>query len=201
MPLANLGLQFNVEDAQDDYGPGSNPYGLTDGSARLYSVDADFAINQDWRLVAWVSYDETKASEEYNNTSSDLKDIGKSVGLGGDGRLNERLKVGADFEWTRTKSEYDDKVSASSSYLSGMSPLPDIESTATKVGLFAEYALEKNSDVRIDVMYQRWKTDDWTWQFSDGTPFSYGTSQDGTTIYADPEESATFVGVSYRYKF
>lgn len=200
-PMSNFGLQFNVEDSQDDYDVGDNLYGLDDGNARLYSLDADFVINEDWRLTAWASYDETEVSQIFHNRNSDLTDTGKSLGLGIDGRATARLKVGADLEWTRTNSEYDDSISAA--YPSGMSPLPDIESTATKLGLFAEYAVQKNADLRVDLIYERWRTDDWTWEFSDGSPFIYtgGGDSDGTIVYADPKQSATFVGLSYRYRF
>ncbi|MCB1787222.1 MAG: MtrB/PioB family decaheme-associated outer membrane protein [Gammaproteobacteria bacterium] len=219
MPTANFGLQFNVEDSQDDYGPGSNPYGLIDGSARLYSLDADFVINSDWHLNGWVSYDETKASqfngrwdrrsEDHEiDRSSDLKDTGLSIGLGLVGQATSRLKVGADLQWTRTVSKYDDQVIAvgengdpDTGYPDGVSPLEDIESKATKFNLFAEYALEKNSTVRFDLIHEIWDTDDWSWQFSDGSPFVYGTSADGTMVIQDPKQTATFVGVSYRYKF
>lgn len=198
MPTNNLGLQFNVEDARDDYGPGSNPNGLTDGKARLYSLDADFVLNENWRLTGWVSYDELETSQvtasPINPRQTDLKDTGRSVGLGIDGRATDKLKVGADFEWTRVEAEYNDDPASDL-------PLPDIESTATKVGLFAEYAVQKNADVRLDVLYQRWKTDDWSWQFADGSPFIYGTTSDGTRVTQDPKQSATFVGVSYRYRF
>jgi len=199
MATDNFGLQLNYEESRDDYGPASNPYGLTDGDARLVSLDADLAINQDWRLTAWASYDETNAAQEYNNTSSRLKDTGTSLGLGIDGKASPRLNVGADLEWTRSKSEYEDMPSAA--YSSGITPLPDIRSRTTRLNLFAEYSLNKNSDLRLDVVHERWRTDDWTWEFSDGTPFIYGTTIDGTSVYADERQSSTFVGARYIYKF
>jgi len=220
VPLDNLGLQFNFEDAQDDYGgPGSNPYGLQDGSARLYSLDADLTIAEGWRVTAWASWDETKA-EQFNgrwdrqtanhevDRISNLKDTGKSLGLSIDGQATAKLKVGADLQWTRTKSRYDDTVipigengDPDTGYPDGISPLEDIENKATIFGVYAEYALDKNAQVRFDVIHERWETDDWTWQFSDGSPFTYGTTNDGTTIITDQDQNATFFGVRYRYLF
>ena len=89
----------------------------------MYSLDADFVINSDWHLNGWVSYDETKASqfngrwdrrsEDHEiDRSSDLKDTGLSIGLGLVGQATSRLKVGADLQWTRTVSKYDDQVIA-----------------------------------------------------------------------------------------
>ena len=61
--------------------------------------------------------------------------------------------------------------------------------------------LNKNAELRFDLIHERWKTDDWTWQFSDGTPFIYGSTDDGTMVITDPDQTATFVGASYRYNF
>lgn len=198
-PMNNLGLQFNFEDSKDDYGPGTNPYGLVDGDARLVSLDADVVISEDWHLTAWASWDETKASQEYNNRSSRLKDTGKSVGVGIDGKVSNKLMVGADAQWTRTRSQYDDNVT--DAYQSSTTALPDIKNKMTKFSLYAEYAVAKNGELRFDLIHEIWKTDDWTWTFGDGTAFTYGQNEDGTMIIQDPDQSATFVGVSYKYQF
>ena len=219
VPTDNLGLQFNFEDSQDDYGPDTNPYGLLEGSARLYSLDADYAFNQDWRLLAWVSLDETKA-EQFNgrwdritdnheiDRYSNLKETGTSFGLGINGKASEKVKLGADVQWTRSKAEYHDVVipigengDPDIGYPTGLTPLPDIQNTATKINLFTEYALNKNSDLRLELIHERWKTNDWTWQFSDGSSFIYGTSSDGTMVIQDPNQNATFVGLRYKQRF
>lgn len=216
-PIERLGLQFNFEDSQDDYGS-ANEYGLSDGNARLFAVDADYAINDNWRLTAWLSHDDTEANQfngRWDRTTevleverrSNLKDTGNSVGFGIRGQASAKVKVGADLQWTRTKSQYNDTVipaglgDPDTGYPTGISPLDDIKNTMTRINLFVEYALKKNADLRVDLIHERWKTDDWTWQFSDGTPFTFGTSNDGTTIYTDPKQNSTFLGVRYSYKF
>jgi hypothetical protein len=207
---SELGLQFNYEYSRDDYGPGANPNGLTDGSANLFSVDADYAINKDWHLAAWASWDETRASERVTDFGasfavveferrSELKDSGTSLGLGVKGQASPTLKLGANVEWTRNKSEYDDNNDPG--ITAPNIPLPDIRSIATKLSLFAEYALDKKADLRFDLVHQNWKTNDWTWEFSDESDFTYGTTTDGTTVITDQKQSSTFLGVSYIYKF
>lgn len=219
-----VNLTFNVETTKDDYS--GHTFGLRDGSMQLYSVDGDYNVSQDWQLTGWVSYDKTKAHQYnwrdgnggagpvYTNFSEawlydTLMDTGKSVGLGLKGKVKPTLKVGANLEWTRTNSEYDQDITPVAGsggplyYPDTTAPLPDIESTATKLDLFAEYALSKQSDLRLDLIHEIWETNDWTWQFSDGSPFIYTgrTNSDGTMVITDPKQSATFVGARYIYKF
>ncbi|MCP5416806.1 MAG: MtrB/PioB family decaheme-associated outer membrane protein [Chromatiaceae bacterium] len=230
MPTNQLGMQFNYEQSWDDYssdfsaaevaafnatlGAGSPVpattmwYGLQDGSSKLISLDMDYVFNEEWRMYGWVSRDETRATEHVGDfgvsggattlafeRTSKLKDTGTSIGLGIKGKPSHRLSVKADLEWTRSKSEFDDNDP------SVTDPLPDINSTATKLTLSAEYALTKNSDLRLDLIHQRWKSDDWRWEFADGSSFVYDDASDGTTVTKDSNQDATFVGLSYRYRF
>lgn len=211
-PAEAFGLQFNVERAHDDYDrEDDRPFGLKNGRASLVSLDAQYAINDEWKVSAWISHDETRASQlsgrwPRNTTSpipdmvkdADLRDTGDSVGLGLRGAVGERLKLGADVQWTRNRSEYDeDTVPARAAT---ELPLDDIESTLTRVSMFAKYALRKNADVRFDLIHERWKTDDWSWSFANGNSFAYAAA-DGTTVAIRPKEIANFVGMRYIYKF
>jgi hypothetical protein len=60
------------------------------------------------------------------------------------------------------------------------------------------YALNKASDLRFDVIYDKWNTNDWTWLYGDGSPLQRGN---GTLVNGAPNQAATFVGVRYIYKF
>ncbi|MEK6209788.1 MAG: MtrB/PioB family decaheme-associated outer membrane protein [Pseudomonadota bacterium] len=212
-PMENLSFQFGYEDARDKYAhDAARPYGLQDGSAQLYSVDGNYVVNDNWQITAWYSRDTTEAFQlgsraangggtgGLTDKDSRLQDIGDSVGFGLRGSASAKLRLGADVQWTRTNSEYHQTL-VTPGTTSGLTPLPDIKNTLTRVGLFGEYALRKNSDVRVDLVHERWQTDDWTWQFADGTPFTYGTTTDGTTVNANAKQNSTFVGVRYIYKF
>jgi hypothetical protein len=212
-PLENLSFQFGYEDARDKYRYDvARPYGLLDGSAQLYSVDGNYVVNDNWQITAWYSHDRTEAFQlgwraangggtgGVTDKESRLKDIGHSVGVGLLGSASANLKLGADVQWTRTVSEYNQTLMTPGT-TSGLINLPDLTNTLTRAGLFGEYALRKNSDVRVDLVYERWQTDDWTWQFGGGTPFIYGTTTDGTTVNAKPTQESGFVGVRYVYKF
>ena len=212
-PLENLSFQFGYEYAQDKYPhDASRPYGLQEGNAQLYSVDGNYVLNDNWQITAWYSRDTTKAFQlgsraangGGNSTLTDkdsrLEDIGDSVGFGLRGTAIAKLILGADVQWTRTISEYHQTL-LNPAATSGLTPLPDIKNTLTRAGLFGEYALRKNSDVRLDLVYERWQTDDWSWQFGNGTPFTYGTTTDGTTVNAKPRQESVFAGVRYVFKF
>lgn len=145
---------------------------------------------------------------------ANLKDTGNSLGIGLKGNATARTKLGANLQWTRNKSQYP-IASNVPSYNSGATAgptttsnrsqqgLPDITSTLTRLALYAEYALDKTSDLRFDMVHERWKSNDWTfmeWN-SSGTDLMPFTYMDGTTVTAKQNQTATFLGVRYIYKF
>lgn len=222
-PVRAFSLQANLERSSDEYGHSDErPYGLRDGSASLVSLDARYAVSDVWQLTGWMSHDITRARQLAGRwdritkvfemeKDAHLKDQGDSVGLGVRGGFGERLKVGADVQWTRTRSFYDEDATLSglgglqalyptSSGVTAVS-LPDIENKLIRLSLFAKYALNKQSDVRFDAIHEQWKTDDWTWSFANGSSFRYGTTVDGTTVALKPRETTNFYGVRYIYKF
>jgi MtrB/PioB family decaheme-associated outer membrane protein len=218
-PNKDLGVQFNVEDAHDDYGDSALIYGVRSGTALLISVDADYAINDRWRVNAWFSHDDTTArqrngrwdrvTEDHEaDRTSHLQDIGNSFGLGVTGQVSPKFKVGGNLQWMRSRATYLDVITtdptnpgADPAYPAGMSPLPEIKNTITRINLYGQYAIKKNADLRVDLIHERWSTDDWTWQFSTGSDFVYGSPNDGTTVITDPKQNATLLGVRYIHKF
>ena len=215
-PIERLGIQFNAESALDRYGPDQEPYGRKKGHAQLYSVDTDYAPTDKWLFTAWYSYDINKTSQEGGrwagageheaDKSSTLKDIGSSVGLGVRNQWNYKLKLGADFQHTRAESSYGDTVSVDPisgkpAYPAGVTPLSDIVSTTARFNTFVEYKGLGPGTLRGDFIHERWRTNDWTWQFSDGSPYVYGTKTDSTMITTLGNQSANFFGVRYTTLF
>ncbi|NMF96288.1 MtrB/PioB family decaheme-associated outer membrane protein [Aromatoleum toluolicum] len=222
-PVEAFSMQFNVEDSHDDYArEDGRPFGLKDGRATLVSVDARYAVSDKWQVTGWASHDVTRAKQLAGRWAQNtgifemlkdakLEDTGNSVGLGLRGAVSAKLQVGADVQWTRTESSYDEDTTLTG--LGGLQAtyptsggvtgrrLADIESTLTRLSMFARYAVRKNADVQLDLIHERWKTDDWTWSFADGSPFTYGTTTDGTTVSIKPKQVANFIGMRYIYKF
>ena len=213
-PIDRLGFQFVVENALDRY-QGQEPYGRKKGHAQLYSIDTDFAPTDKWLFTAWYSYDINKTWQEAGHwtfggvlegdNSSALEDIGSSLGLGIRNQWNYKLKLGADFQQSRSKSSYKDTVLVYSEEdevnHSGMTPLPEIISTTTNLSAFVEYQGLGPGTLRCDFIHERWRTDDWTWQYSDGSSYIYGTETDSTMITTDDNQSSNFIGIRYTTRF
>lgn len=233
-PIDKLSLQVSAEGSRDNYDhDSSRPYGLDKGTATVFALDTSYAVGENWQLTGWYSYDKTKANQlaQRSPTSNatttvtaaerdaHLSDRGDSIGLGLRGRPIKKVRIGADLQWTKNKSSYDESINAAGQVLPTVSnagqpvvtvlaPLPDIENKLTRIKLFLEYAIQKNADIRLDFIHERWRTDDWTWNFANGSPFQYtgaGTSPatftDGTTVTSPQKQVSSFVGVRYIYRF
>jgi Putative outer membrane beta-barrel porin, MtrB/PioB len=75
--------------------------------------------------------------------------------------------------------------------------LPDVTYKLVRLKLFGEYALDKTSYLRLDLIYQRTYFNEWTYNFN-GVPFTYS---DNTTLNSVQNQRVTFLGVSYVYRF
>ena len=218
-PTQPLTLTFNLEHAEDEYGHSdARPYGLRDGSQAVYSIDAAYAINENWSVNAWYTRDQTEATQVGQRNASGgaaeavkeakLEDTGDTFGVGVRGVLMPKLKAGVDVLYSKNVNRYPETITPvgagttfpTSGGVTG-APLPDITNKLTRVNLFATWSLKKNADVRFDYIHERWQTDDWSWLFSDGTPFTYGTTTDGTQVVQSSKQNADFVGVRYIYRF
>ena len=207
-PVDRLGLQFTIEDAKDDYS-GPKTYGLQEGTGRVYSVDGSYQVNSAWQIHAWFTRDENKAKEITQQSATvtkfnDLSEVGDSFGVGVKGKVSEKLKMGGNVEQFRSVNKYNQSISGGALNAATQVPPPDITNTLLRFALFADYAVHKNGDVRINLIHERWSTDDWSWMMfpaTGRTPWAYGTANDGTTVLSNPKQDSTFVGIRYIYKF
>jgi len=213
-PAEALTLTFNAEGAVDEYSFNTaRPYGLRDGTATNFSFDVAYAFSDQWQLTAWYARDNTKATQVGQRAPSgialagekeaELEDIGDTLGAGLRGMLMPRLKVGADVLYVKNVNRYPETiVTAGPTYPAGITgPLADIKNELTRFKLYAIWALQKNSELRVDYIHELWKTDDWSWLFANGTTFTYGTTTDGTQVTQNPKQSADYVGMRYTYRF
>jgi predicted porin len=208
-PVDALTLNFFVDEARDDYShrPGSS-IGPMEGSARNYSIDAAYVFTERWQANAWYTRNDTKAEQTtcMNATSvgvcpaatpspiwqTNLRNVSDNVGLGFRGKPAGRLEIGAEASYSDITDEYRQQALVGSFAANVVLP-PDITTKLTRVNLFGKYALQKNSGVRLDYIYDRYKTDDWTW--------SNWMYADGTRITQDPDQIVNFFAVSYYYRW
>lgn len=227
-PLESLSLQAQFSEAKDDYGDnGLNANytapngrtlggtGITDGSAKLFSLDADFKLNESWQLTAWYSYDQSKAKQYAFQAAfgptplrkSNLEDTGESLGIGVKGKATADITLGADLEWNRSVGKYNQSNVKSTFTVAPdtfQEDLPNITNKTIRLALNAAYQLDKKSSVLLDFVYDKWDTNDWTWKMWNNSrtalvPLAYMT--DGTTASVDNKQSASFVAVRYKYSF
>jgi predicted porin len=105
------------------------------------------------------------------------------------GKPTRTLEIGADLSYSDIQDEYQQQAIIGAPIVS----LPNITTKLTRLNLFGKYALQKNSGVRLDYIYDRYQTDDWTW--------SNWMYADGTRISQDPNQTVNFVGISYYYRW
>ena len=202
-PMERLSLTFLVEDSKDKYTPPVGDHGLRDTTNRMYSVDANFALSDKWNLGAYLSRGERKTAAGHSTGyDAQLKDTADSFGVRVSGKPSARLNVGADLTYLddtlKYKQDCDPLCNATNlGILNTTGGLPDVTYRLLRLKLFGEYALTKASYVRLDLVHENTKFNEWTYSFN-GVPFFYN---DNTTLNAKEKQSVTFIGASYVVRF
>lgn len=202
-PAEKLGVQFSAEAAQDKYGDVARSHGLHRGSANTISLDISYQISDAWQASGWYSRN-TNNAHFRNSTSATVSNIqkqndtGDAIGLKLQGAINSSTTTGAELTYSNDRTAFD--LSISNGAATGV-VAPDISSKVTRLKLFANHALQKNSDIRFDLVYEKWQTNDWQWTYTSGLPWQYGVATDGSTVITTPKQDAAFLSVRYLYKF
>lgn len=199
-PLDQLSLQFAFEDSADKYSePGTK--GLRDAGARLYSLDAAWTISEAWKVNGFASRgDQTMHIDHSTGYMMDLRNVNTTLGAGVLGKLSSRIDVGANFSYINDRNVYGQGLDAAASaanaaFLVSGGGLPDVTFRQTKLNLFGNYVVDKVQSIRLDVVHQIAKLNEWTWANpANGIPFLYS---DGTTVGMNPSQRVTFIGARY----
>jgi MtrB/PioB family decaheme-associated outer membrane protein len=208
-PLEPLNIQFFVDYSNDKYsGRDGSGLGPRSGRAENYSVDASYRFSDKWQGNVWFNYNDTKAEQVTCEAAvavtgcpataadpvyrANLRNQSESFGVGLRGQPSVQWGVGADLVYSNIKDKYGQSaVSPTTSTVP--QPLPDVSTRLTRFTLFTKYALQKNSGLRFEYIYDSYRSNDWTW-----TTFTY---TDGTTVRERPKENVNYLGVSYFYRF
>jgi len=167
----------------------------------LFSVDLAYALSDRWKLTAYASYGLQKVGEaDRSNYVSETTNRNSALGFGVAGRLSAAVDVGGNLTYARDDTEYalsPDQASTPANVAQNAVGLPNVKFTTARVDLFGRYALDRKSDLRLDVMYSLNKLEEWSWN-ANGIPFTYS---DNSTVTINPDQRVTLVGLTYLYRF
>lgn len=197
VPAEKWSLQFLADHSEDTYS--GRLLGARKGTSDFFSGDLNYRINDRWSATSWLSREKLIANQSSaasaNNASKTfwsaaIRDTSTAWGIGVNGKPRGDLQVGADLSSSLNVSEHE--LTKDSGALT-IGTLPGYFYRQTSLKLFGDHALQRNSGVRVDVIVDRRKNNDWTWQ--------NWTYADGTTVTNLPKENTAFLGVSYYYRW
>jgi MtrB/PioB family decaheme-associated outer membrane protein len=194
MPTEQLSFQLMMDQARDHYDPRTaQGIGPLEGTGKNYSLDASYSISEEWQVTGFTSRNKTTAVQSSVSGSTwgaDIANVSDTFGVGLRGQPLSRLKVGADFTYTNISDEVRQFILAGAG---AAGRLPDISTKMRNIKMFADYAMQKNMGFRLNYIYDRWSSDDWTW-----TSYVY---TDGTRVIQNPSQKTQFIGLSAYYRF
>lgn len=193
-----LSVQFMIEWGEDKFSAPTTK-GLNSSHMAFYGIDLAYILSDAWKLTGyWSRGDQTMYVDHSTGYMAALRNLSDTYGVGVKGKPTSRLDIGADLTLTDDKNEYNQGLDASASaanktLLATSGGLPDVTFRQFTVKMFGKYALQKNSAVRLDLIHQHTKMNEWTWGYG-GTPFAYS---DNTSVYLKPNQNVTYVGATY----
>lgn len=204
-PMDNLSLQFMIEDGSDRNATQADPAvggkGYRKNGNVLYSIDAAYTLSDNWQLTAFYSMG--KQTLNVNHSSGYLLALdneSEMLGLGVVGKLTPRLSIGANAMFIDDNTHYGiaaaPNATTANVQQAGVA-LPDVVYRQTTLNLFGKYALDKKSDLRLDVIHQQATLNEWSWS-NNGVPFVFA---DGTTVTMNPKQEVTYLGLMFISKF
>ncbi|WP_088280056.1 MtrB/PioB family decaheme-associated outer membrane protein [Ideonella sp. A 288] len=200
-PSEELALQFSAEEGKDRFDV-PTAYGLQRTRMSQLSVDWSYALTDTWKLNGYLSRSvQTLNQARYQGAVMAFDNTSANVGVGFAGKVSG-VEVGGSLSYVDDKSVYAqtldvtaDAYSAASLAASG--GLPDILFRQTAIKLFGRHVLDKQASIRVDLVHQRSRVNDWTWGYN-GVPFTYS---DGSTLLQNPVQKVSVIGVSYTYQW
>ena len=199
-PTDALSLQLSAEDGKDKFSA-PTVYAVRRSDLEFYNLDVGYVVADGWNLNAYASRGKQGLDQarpggyvlDYNNTST-------TVGLGLTGKAGEKISFGGNVDYLNDKSVYAQALdvtatASNAALLAAAGGLPDITFRSTVVKLYGKYALAQRSSLRLDVLYQRARFNDWAYDYN-GVPFTFS---DNTTLTWRRTQEAAFFGVTYVY--
>lgn len=202
-PMDRLSVQGFYEIGNVQYHGPTTTSGLNWTRQNNFSLDASYAISQNWKVSAYYTNAGNKMfmghSSDYDGT---VWDRSQTFGAGLQGTPTDRLRIGGDLIWLHDLLRYDitPDVNASATtraQIGGGTSLPDVKYELFRLKLWGDYAFDKASSIRLDYVYNRTFFNEWTYGYA-GVPFLY---TDNTTLSAKQTQSVNLFMARYVYKF
>jgi hypothetical protein len=207
MPTEPLSIQFFVDNAWDSYSDrDGSGLGVRKGSYQNYSIDASYAFTSDLQTNLWYSFNTTSLDQTTcvgatstgicpNNAGSPiwsaaLRSNSNNFGAGLRGKPNEKIDIGADLSYSEIKDTTNQQAISPGAIVAS---IPDITTKLTRLTVYGKYALEKNAGFRLDYIFDRYSSNDWTW-----ATWMYA---DGTRLVENPVQKVNFFLISYYYRW
>jgi len=205
MPLEKLTVQFIVESGSDRNVTTASPTstwgrGYRKNGNQLYSVDLAYSLSDNWELTGFASTSRQSLDINHSTYLLSLDNDSDIFGLGIKGKVTPRLNVGANAVYLNDNTRYGLQAAPGSSAANvnqAAIGLPDVSYRQSSFNLYGAYAMDKHSNVRLDLIHQEYKFNEWSWS-NNGTPFVFA---DGTTVTMNPNQKVTFLGLTYIYKW
>lgn len=180
----------------------------------FYGVDVSYALSETWKLTGYASLgSQTNFVNHSTGYVADINSRSGAYGLSLAGEATKKLQVGSNLSLINEINRYGAAANTGTSgdRLTGLivtQPnannlaqaavgLPNVIYRRTVFSVFGQYTLNKKSDLRMDVSFQRAKFEDWIW----GTAANPFVFSDNTTVNQQVNQNVTFVGASYIYRF
>jgi MtrB/PioB family decaheme-associated outer membrane protein len=187
-----LSLQFSMENGHDTY-TAPTLTGLKSADTYAVGVDASLAVTDNWKATGYVSYGEQLMNISHSaGYIARLNNVTTNYGVGLVGKLNGKTEVGGDLSYLDDSNAY----GLGSGNASAPGVLPDVTFRTLSLKLFGKYALDAQSDIRVDLVHQNTVFNEWTWGNA-SVPFAYS---DNSTVSMQPNQNVTYLGVKYVYK-
>jgi len=198
---------FNANYLNDDYKESEK--GLTESKTTSFNIDTTFMPMEGTSLYAFYSHEKMSADQDGRAFSGTAKlaqaadpnrdwsaahdDRVDTVGFGLKRILNDRWDVGADYVYAKTKSDVD--VTTGSALSS--EPLPTATTRLNSLGLYANYKWKKNLTLKVQYVYEDYKSEDWALDGVDPN-----TLANVITLGEDsPDYTVHLIGVSVSYRY
>jgi len=162
-PIDILSVGLNADYSFDDYS--NSLVGLTDSKEASYTLDVSFMPRNDVNIYAFFSRENLKSkqtgSQSYssadwlvkNNDRINTAGIGIKLAV-----LENKLDIGLDYAYSRSKGRIDSESDVNSSIL----PFPDLETKLHSSKLYATYKVNDTLSIKFNYIYEKYQEKDWT---------------------------------------